>query len=188
MKNLILKLLLLLLLVTGCRTKHLKVERSEEVVSHHKQLKKDSISEVKNEVRTYEFSSEVGTISEMEIISDKEKDSIIYERIRNPTSEKIIVRGGSLRLKTTQQTADKITKKDTLRVNNTSVRTSENTQKTTESKSFSKTKEVENKGFSFGFYFWIIIILVILFLIWRLKLFRLFSVILVKIKKCLNNI
>ncbi|ATA89941.1 hypothetical protein CGC58_09530 [Capnocytophaga stomatis] len=69
-------------------------------------------------------------------------------------------------------------KKDTLQVNSTSVRTAENTQKITENKSFSKTKEVKTSPFRWLYFTMFvagIIILVLAFLQWRLNVFGRFK-------------
>ncbi|WP_123873957.1 hypothetical protein [Capnocytophaga canimorsus] len=139
---------------------------------------------------------------ENEIISqfelETEKDStgqsktLEFERIRSPAGEKIIVRGGRVKLKVGSTDRQLYRQKDTLQVNNISVRTSENTQKITENKSFKKQKEVKTQGVTFGGYLslilWILVLGALIFLAWRLKLFRKITAIITKFKRFLKNI
>lgn len=177
----ILKLLLLLLFVTGCKTKHLQIERKEDRHKETRQVKKDSVFEQVAESRNQFFLRENEIISQFELetadsIGGKE---LTFERIRSPAGEKIIVRGGRVKIKTSANFSEKITRKDTLQVNNTSVRTNIQENKTSESKSFKKEKEVKTQGFTFGGYLslilWILVLVSLIFLAWRLKLFRQFK-------------
>ncbi len=190
--KLVLKLLLILLFVIGCKTKHVQIEKSEEQRKEVRKSKKDSVFEQVAESRNQFFLRENEIISQFELETEKDSTgqskALEFERIRSPSGEKIIVRGGKVKIKTSANTSEKITKKDTLQLNNTSVRTSENTQKITENKSFKKQKEVKTQGVTFGFYFWLVVVLLLLFLAWRLKLFRKITAIITKFKRLLKMI
>ncbi|ATA75212.1 hypothetical protein [Capnocytophaga sp. H2931] len=194
--KLLLNLLFLLLFVTGCKIKHVQIERKEEKHKEIKKSQKDSVFEQVAESRNQFFLRENEIISQFELETEKDNTGqskvLEFERIRSPAGEKIIVRGGKVKIKTSANTSEKITKKDTLQVNNTSVRTSENTQKITENKSFKKQKEVKTQGFTFGGYLslilWILVLGILVFLAWRLKLFRKITAIITKFKRLLKNI
>lgn len=193
--KLVLKLLLLLLFVTGCKTKHLQIEKSEERQKEVRKSEKDSVFEQKMQAKVTELQLTRHELTELELITEKDSTGqskmLEFERIRSPSGEKIIVRGGSLKLKTTHQTADKITKKDTLQVNNTSVRTNIEEYKNTENKSFSKQKEVKQSGLK---WLWLtmivsgILILVLVFLQWKFKIFKGFPAVFARFKKYLNKV
>ncbi|MFJ1429472.1 hypothetical protein ACILE2_01540 [Capnocytophaga canimorsus] len=190
--KLLLNLLFLLLFVTGCKIKHVQTERKEEKHKEIKKSQKDSVFEQQKQGKSTVFQLDNSQSFEMDLETEKDSTGqskvLEFERIRSPAGEKIIVRGGRVKIKTSAQTSEKITKKDTLQVNNTSVRMSENTQKITENKSFKKQKEVKTQGFVFGVYLWLIAILLLLFLAWRLKLFRKNTAIITKFKRLLKMI
>ncbi|MDO4782632.1 MAG: hypothetical protein Q4A09_05360 [Capnocytophaga felis] len=192
----ILILLICLSWLTSCKTKHVQIERKEEKHKEIKKSQKDSVFEQVAESRNQFFLRENEIISQFELETEKDSTgqskTLEFERIRSPSGEKIIVRGGKVKIKTSAQTSEKITKKDTLQLNNTSVRTSENTQKITENKSFKKQKEVKTQGFTFGGYlsliFWILVLGTLIFLAWRLKLFRQVPAVITKFKRLLKMI
>ncbi|MFJ1490944.1 hypothetical protein [Capnocytophaga canis] len=194
--KLLLNLLFLLLFVTGCKIKHVQIERKEEKHKEIKKSQKDSVFEQQKQGKSTVFQVDDSQSVELELETEKDSTGqskvLEFERIRSPAGEKIIVRGGRVKIKTSAQTSEKITKKDTLQVNNTSVRTSENTQKITENKSFKKQKEVKTQGFTFGGYlsliFWILVLGTLIFLAWRLKLFRKITAIITKFKRLLKMI
>ncbi|GIJ93353.1 hypothetical protein CAPN002_05710 [Capnocytophaga stomatis] len=194
--KLLLNLLLLLLFFTGCKTKHVQIEKSEEQRKEVKKSEKDSVFEETKTGKSTVFQLDNSQSVELELETEKDSTgqskTLEFERIRSPAGEKIIVRGGKVRIKTSAQTSEKITKKDTLQVNSTSVRTNIQESKTTESKSFNKQKEVKTQGFTFGGYlsliFWILILGILVFLAWRLKLFRNVPAIITKFKRLLKNI
>ena len=191
----ILKLLLILLFVTGCKTKHVQIERKEEKHKEIRKSEKDSVFEQKTAGKTTVF--QVDNSQSFELNLETEKDStgqskvLEFERIRSPSGEKIIVRGGKVKLKVGSTDRQLYRQKDTLQVNNTSVRTNIQESKITESKSFKKEKEVKTNPFS---WLWLtmfasgIIILVLVFLQCKYKLFRWFPVIIMKFKKYLNKV
>ncbi|MFJ1330277.1 hypothetical protein [Capnocytophaga canimorsus] len=183
-------------LPTACKTKQLRIEKSEERKKEVRKSEKDSVFEIKKQGKSAVFQLDNSQFFELDLETEKDSTGqskvLEFERIRSPAGEKIIVRGGRVKIKTSAQTSEKITKKDTLQVNNTSVRTSENTQKITENKSFKKEKEVKTQGFTFGGYlsliFWILILGTLIFLAWRLKLFRKITAIITKFKRLLKMI
>ena len=191
----ILKLLFLLLLLFGCKTKHVQIERKEEKHKEIRKSEKDSVFEQKTAGKTTVF--QVDNSQSFELNLETEKDStgqskvLEFERIRSPSGEKIIVRGGKVKLKVGSTDRQLYRQKDTLQVNNTSVRTNIQESKITESKSFKKEKEVKTNPFS---WLWLtmfasgIIILVLVFLQCKYKLFRWFPVIIMKFKKYLNKV
>lgn len=191
----ILKLLLILLFVTGCKTKHLQIERKEEKHKEIRKSEKDSVFEQVAESRNQFFLRENEIISQFELETEKDSTGqskvLEFERIRSPSGEKIIVRGGKVKLKVGSTDRQLYRQKDTLQVNNTSVRTNIQESKITESKSFKKEKEVKTNPFS---WLWLtmfasgIIILVLVFLQCKYKLFRWFPVIIMKFKKYLNKV
>ncbi|GIM49401.1 hypothetical protein [Capnocytophaga stomatis] len=194
--KLLLNLLLLLLFFTGCKTKHVQIEKSEEQRKEVKKSEKDSVFQQEKQSKSTVFQLDNSQSVELELETEKDSTgqskTLEFERIRSPAGEKIIVRGGRVKIKTSAQTSEKITKKDTLQVNSTSVRTAENTQKITENKSFKKQKEVKTQGFIFGGYlsliFWILVLGTLIFLAWRLKLFRQVPAIITKFKRLLKMI
>lgn len=191
----ILKLLLILLFVTGCKTKHLQIERKEDRHKEIRKSEKDSVFEQVAESRNQFFLRENEIISQFELETEKDSTGqskvLEFERIRSPSGEKIIVRGGKVKLKVGSTDRQLYRQKDTLQVNNTSVRTNIQESKITESKSFKKEKEVKTNPFS---WLWLtmfasgIIILVLVFLQCKYKLFRWFPVIIMKFKKYLNKV
>ncbi|MFJ1491988.1 hypothetical protein [Capnocytophaga canis] len=192
--KLLLNLLLFLLFFTGCKTKRVQIEKSEEVVSDHRQVKKDSVfgQEKQGKMVVFELDNSQVFELDLETADGLGYRELTFERIRSPAGEKIIVRGGKVRIKTSANTSEKITKKDTLQVNSTSVRTNIQENKTTESKSFNKQKEVKTQGFTFGGYLslilWILVLGTLIFLVWRLKLFRKITAIITKFKRLLKMI
>ncbi|GIM53769.1 hypothetical protein [Capnocytophaga cynodegmi] len=194
--KLVLKLLLILLFVIGCKTKHVQIERKEEKHKEVRKSKKDSVFEETKTGKTTVFQVDNSQVFELDLETEKgsagQSKVLEFERIRSPSGEKIIVRGGRVKIKTSAQTSEKITKKDTLQVNNTSVRTNIQENKTTENKSFNKQKEVKTQGFTFGGYLslilWILVLGTLIFLAWRLKLFRKITAIITKFKRLLKMI
>lgn len=192
----ILKLLFLLLLLFGCKTKHVQIERKEEKHKETRQVKKDSVFEQVAESRNQFFLRENEIISQFELETEKDSTGqskvLEFERIRSPSGEKIIVRGGKVKLKVGSTDRQLYRQKDTLQVNNTSVRTNIQESKITESKSFKKEKEVKTQGFTFGGYLslilWILALVTLIFLAWRLKLFRQVPALITKFKRLLKNI
>ena len=189
-------LLFLLLFVMGCKTKHVQIERKEEKHKEIKKSQKDSVFEQQKQGKSSVFQLDNSRSLELELETEKDSTGqskvLEFERIRSPAGEKIIVRGGRVKIKTSAQTSEKITKKDTLQVNNTSVRTNIQENKTTESKSFNKQKEVKTQGVTFGGYLslilWILVLGALIFLAWRLKLFRKITAIITKFKRLLKMI
>lgn len=192
----ILKLLLLLSLLMSCRSKHLQIVKSEESKKEFRKSEKDSVFDTKTETKTAVF--ELNTLQNFEMELATEKDStgqskvLEFERIRSPSSEKIIVRGGSVRLRT----ADNSVQRSSQYSNNIKekgiIRTNISEQKTLENKTFSKQKEVKAQGLSFGNTFaiilWVIILLIVVFLLWRLKFFRKIANVITKFKRFLNSV
>lgn len=181
--------------LTSCKTKHLQIEKSEERQKEVRKSEKDSVFEQKMQAKVTELQLTRHELTELELITEKDSTGqskmLEFERIRSPSGEKIIVRGGSLKLKTTHQTADKIIKKDTLQVNNTSVRTNIEEYKNTENKSFIKQKEVKQSGLK---WLWLtmigggILILVLVFLQWKFNIFKGFPTVFARFKKYLNKV
>ena len=99
----ILKLLLILLFVTGCKTKHVQIERKEEKHKEIRKSEKDSVFEQVAESRNQFFLRENEIISQFELETEKDSTGqskvLEFERIRSPSGEKIIVRGGKVKLK-----------------------------------------------------------------------------------------
>ncbi|GIJ95164.1 hypothetical protein CAPN002_23820 [Capnocytophaga stomatis] len=194
--NLVLKLLIVLLLFAGCKTKHLQIERKEEKHKEIKKIQKDSVFKQEKQGKSTVFQLDNSRSFEIELETEKDSTgqsrTLEFERIRSPSGEKIIVRGGKVKIKTSAKTSEKITKKDTLQLNNTSVRTNIQENKVTESKSFTKQKEVKTQGFTFGGYLslilWILVLGTLIFLAWRLKLFRKIIAIITKFKRLLKMI
>lgn len=193
--KLVLKLLLLLLFVTGCKTKHLQIEKSEERQKEVRKIEKDSIFEQKKAIKTAVFQVDNLQSVELELITDKDSvgnsKELHFTRYRDGPKETITVRGGSVRLRT----ADNSVQRSSQYINNTSekgiIRTEENILKTTENKSFSKQKEVKQSGLK---WLWLtmivsgILILVLVFLQWKFKIFKWFPLVFARFKKYLNNV
>lgn len=177
----------------ACKTtKHLQVERKEEKYKEIKKSQKDSVFEEAKTGKTTVFQLDNSQVFELDLETEKDSTGqskvLEFERIRSPLGEKIIVRGGKVKIKTSAYNSEKITKKDTLQVNNTSVRANIEEYKNTENKSFIKQKEVKTQGFTFSFYLWILLLTVLVFLAWRLKLFRQIPAVIVKFKRFLKRI
>lgn len=194
--KLVLKLLLILLFVIGCKTKHVQIERKEEKHKEVRKSKKDSVFEETKTGKTTVFQVDNSQVFELDLETEKDSagqsKALEFERIRSPSGEKIIVRGGKVKLKVGSTDRQLYRQKDTLQVNSTSVRTNIQENKATESKSFNKQKEVKTQGFTFGGYlsliFWILVLGTLIFLAWRLKLFRKITAIITKFKRLLKNI
>lgn len=170
-------------LPTACKTKQLRIEKSEERKKEIKKSQKDSVFKQEKQGKSTVFQLDNSQFFELDLETEKDSTGqskvLEFERIRSPSGEKIIVRGGKVKIKTSANTSEKITKKDTLQLNNTSVRTNIQENKVTESKSFKKEKEVKTQGVTFGGYlsliFWILILAALIFLMWKYKLFRWFK-------------
>lgn len=177
--KLVLKLLLLLLFVTGCKIKHVQTERKEEKHKEIRKSKKDSVFDQKKASKTTVF--QMDSSQSFEINLETEKDStgqskvLEFERIRSPNGEKIIVRGGKMSLKVGSTDRQFQFQTDTILKNKETIRTSENINQTTEKQVFNKSKQVEVKGFSFWSYFWVLILVILIFIAWKLKIFRWFK-------------
>lgn len=190
--NRILVLLLAFLILTGCRTKALSIYKEKHTEKEITKSEKDSVFEQKMQAKVTELQLTRHELTELELITEKDSTGqskmLEFERIRSPSSEKIIVRGGKVRIKISANTSEKITKKDTLQVNNTSVRTNISENKTTEKQIFKKEKEIKSTGFSFWTFTYWLILIALIFIAWRLKLFKLFAVIIMRFKRFLKNI
>lgn len=162
-------LYLLLFVLVGCGIKKKSFLQEKKIDKESHEIRKDSTVEHTQHTQTTLFSFENQNFLELEIISHADKDSIIIEKQTSLNSEKIIVRGGSLKLKAMQHTSDKIIKKDTLQLNKTNVQI--NTHQTTNTEQHIARDETQQRNTPAIIYFFIpfFIIFILLYIAWRIR-------------------
>ncbi len=167
-------LLLVLMVLFGCRSKKSnQTEHREEQRSERKEVK-DSSSHVEKSQKVAIFDLQHSQSYELTLESDRDSmgnaKELVYYRIRDGDSETIRVQGGKVTLKTIDNISKSLHQADsTLVINNQISQKSEVKKQET-----SQSKEVEKqvRGTPIRYIFWILVIGVLVYVAWRLKLFR----------------
>ena len=169
-----LSLLLVLLLLTGCKGKKLnKTEHREEQKSERKEVK-DSTTHVEKAQKVSTFEIQQSQLYEITLESDKDSvgnaKDVIYYRARDGDSETIRVQGGKVTIKTIENHSKSLQQADsTLYIDNKINQKSETKNIYTEHK---KEVQKEVKTIPIALIISALIIGVLALLLWRFKLFR----------------
>ena len=169
----IMYLLLVLMLLGGCRSKKSsKTELKEEQKSERKEVK-DSTTRVEKSQKVATFDFHQSQSYEITLESDKDSagnaKELVYYRIRDGDSETIRVQGGKVTLRTIDNLSKSLRQVDsTLTIDNKIIEKKEERKHGISQK---KQEEKQVEGTHWRSITWVIIISLILFVAWRMKLF-----------------
>lgn len=171
----------LILLVTGCKTKTVTVDKSRERELFEMKRHFDSLFQLSVKHQLEWQKSQLAINSNLVLSSASVLDSsgnrmpFHYKRyVDGDLKEEIFLEGGEINSKTETKETASTEKKDETKVEKGRIEVDVGQKKAAEKSKVGKAKKAETKGFQFGFYLWLFaIVVVIIVLAWigkKLKL------------------
>lgn len=164
-----LKYIAVSLLVFGCKTKTVTVEKStvkdKEFYSRHfDSLVKQSIeTQLEWQKHQYSITDNLKLSSALQLDSLGNRKPFHYKHYLNgELKEEIYLEGGEINKETTSKKSDSVEKKIEKKQENTRIEVDVGQKKAAEKLKIDKSKKAEVKGFQFGFYLWLFLIVVVL--------------------------
>ena len=157
------------MLVLGCKTKTVTVEKSiekekESLSRHFDSLIKQSINyqlEWQKNQSSVTDNLKLSSISELDSLGNR-KPFHFKHYVDGQLKEEIFLEGGEINKETTSKKSDSVEKKIEKKQENTRIEVDVGQKKAAEKLKIDKAKKAEVKGFQFGFYLWLFLIVVVL--------------------------
>ena len=157
------------MLVLGCKTKTVTVEKTREkekesLSRHFDSLIKQSINyqlEWQKNQSSVTDNLKLSSISELDSLGNR-KPFHFKHYVDGQLKEEIFLEGGEINKETTSNKSDSVEHKKEHKQENTRIDVDIGQKKAAEKLKIDKVKKAEVKGFQFGFYLWLFLIVVVL--------------------------
>ena len=157
------------MLVLGCKTKTVTVEKTREKEISEMKRHFDSIFQLSVKYQLEWQKSQLAINSNLVLTSASVFDSLgnrmpfHYKHfVDGQLKEEIYLEGGEINKETTSKKSDSVEKKIEKKQENTRIEVDVGQKKAAEKLKIDKAKKAEVKGFQFGFYLWLFLIVVVL--------------------------
>lgn len=161
--------LILLLVVTSCKTKSLSVEKLVEVDNSSYSKKFDSLFELASKLKldytkNQSLLSSVFNLKSIVVLDSlgNQKPLHFKHYIDGKLAEEIYLEGGELNRTEESKETSEVEKKNEVKAEKSRIESDVGIEIDSKKASKTKAKQVEVKGFQFGFYLWLFLIIVVL--------------------------